>query len=59
MGSAFALELAPFRIRVNLVSLGFVETALTANCLQNERFVRAIEKNTALKRVASPKKLLM
>lgn len=52
-----ALELAPFRIRVNSVSPGFVETALTVNSLQSERFVRAIEKNTALKRVAQPEEI--
>jgi meso-butanediol dehydrogenase/(S,S)-butanediol dehydrogenase/diacetyl reductase len=54
---ALALELSPYGIRVNSVSPGFVETELTANGLQNERFVRAIQKNTALQRVAQPEEI--
>ncbi|WP_373605394.1 SDR family oxidoreductase [Bacillus sp. AFS031507] len=42
---------------MNSASPGFVEPALTANGLQNERFVRAIEKNTALKRGAQPEEI--
>lgn len=48
---ALALELAPYKVRVNSISPGFIETPLTENGLQNEKFVKAIERNTALGRV--------
>jgi meso-butanediol dehydrogenase / (S,S)-butanediol dehydrogenase / diacetyl reductase len=51
---ALALELSPFRIRVNSVSPGFVETPLTEQGMQNEQFVKAIRKNTAMKRAGKP-----
>ncbi|AEV19254.1 glucose 1-dehydrogenase [Geobacillus sp. G4] len=54
---SLALELAPYGIRVNSVSPGFVETPLTERGLQNERFVKAIERNTALGRVGAPEEI--
>ncbi|MGP3560245.1 SDR family NAD(P)-dependent oxidoreductase [Geobacillus sp. BK01] len=54
---SLALELAPHGIRVNSVSPGFVETPLTESGLQNERFVKAIERNTALRRVGTPEEI--
>jgi len=54
---SLALELAPYGIRVNSVSPGFVETPLTEQGLQNERFVKAIERNTALGRVGTPEEI--
>ncbi|PLS02779.1 SDR family NAD(P)-dependent oxidoreductase [Neobacillus cucumis] len=51
---SLALELAPYGIRVNSVSPGFVDTPLTAHGLKNDRFVKAIQRNTALRRVGNP-----
>ncbi|MFC0270683.1 SDR family NAD(P)-dependent oxidoreductase [Metabacillus herbersteinensis] len=54
---ALALELAPSGVRVNSVSPGFVETPLTEKGLENESFVKAIERNTALNRVGRPEEI--
>jgi meso-butanediol dehydrogenase / (S,S)-butanediol dehydrogenase / diacetyl reductase len=54
---SLALELSQFGIRVNSVSPGFAETALTEQGLQNEKFVRAIQRNTALGRVGRPEEI--
>jgi meso-butanediol dehydrogenase / (S,S)-butanediol dehydrogenase / diacetyl reductase len=54
---SLALELSSSEIRVNSVSPGFVETPLIEQGLQSERFVRAIQRNTALKRVARPEEI--
>lgn len=54
---ALALEMSQYGIRVNSVSPGFVETPLTERGLQNERFVKAIQRNTALKRVGFPEEI--
>jgi len=51
---SLALEFAPYGIHVNSISPGFVETPLTEGGLQNEQFVKAIQRNTALKRVGQP-----
>ncbi|MEH7332475.1 SDR family NAD(P)-dependent oxidoreductase [Neobacillus drentensis] len=54
---ALALEMSQYGIRVNSVSPGFVETPLTERGLQNDRFVKAIQRNTALKRVGIPEEI--
>lgn len=54
---SLALEFSPYQIRVNSVSPGFVETPLTEHGLKNEHFVRAIHRNTALRRVGNPEEI--
>jgi 3-oxoacyl-[acyl-carrier protein] reductase len=54
---ALALELSQYGIRVNSVSPGFVETPLTEKGLENEQFVKAIKRNTALRRVGTPEEI--
>jgi meso-butanediol dehydrogenase/(S,S)-butanediol dehydrogenase/diacetyl reductase len=54
---ALAVELAPYGIRVNSVSPGFVETPLTEKGLENARFQEAIKRNTALGRVGRPEEI--
>jgi 3-oxoacyl-[acyl-carrier protein] reductase len=51
---ALAKEYAPYGIRVNSISPGFVETPLTEKGLQNTRFLETIKQHTALKRVGRP-----
>jgi NAD(P)-dependent dehydrogenase (short-subunit alcohol dehydrogenase family) len=45
-----AVEYAPFNIRVNSLSPGFVETALTARVLKNPLFNKALIDQTPMKR---------
>ncbi|MFZ3589506.1 SDR family NAD(P)-dependent oxidoreductase [Bacillus sp. DJP31] len=54
---ALAFELSSYGIRVNSVSPGFIETPLTEQGLQNEQFVEAIKRSTALKRVGKPEEI--
>lgn len=54
---ALALELAPHGIRANSVSPGFVETPLTEDGLQSEKFREIVKRKTALGRIARPEEI--
>ncbi|OLO38882.1 short-chain dehydrogenase [Alkalihalophilus pseudofirmus] len=54
---ALANELAPYQIRVNSVSPGFIETPLTEKGLENDQFTAAIERNTAMNRIGKPEEI--
>ena len=47
----------PYGIRVNSVSPGFVESPLIEKDLQNPKFLKTIERHTALKRVGKPEEI--
>jgi len=50
---ALAVEYAPFNIRVNALSPGFVETALTERVLRNQLFEKWLIDRTLLKRLGT------
>lgn len=50
---ALAVEYAPFNIRVNALSPGFVETALTERVLRNQMFEKWLIDRTLLKRLGT------
>lgn len=50
---ALAVEYAPFKIRVNALSPGFVETALTERALRNQIFEKWLVDRTLLKRLGT------
>ncbi len=52
-----AVELAPFAIRVNVLSPGFVETALTARALRIPAFAKALVDKTPLRRFGRPEEI--
>ncbi len=49
-----AVKYAPFGIRVNTVSPGYVKTALTERALKNPMFEKALVDRTCLKRLGEP-----
>lgn len=54
---ALAVEYGPFKIRVNTVSPGFIETALTARVLKMPQFHKALIDQTPLGRLGSPEEI--
>lgn len=52
-----AVEFAPFKIRVNAVSPGFVETALTARVLSKPPFAKALVDKTPMARFGRPEEI--
>jgi NAD(P)-dependent dehydrogenase (short-subunit alcohol dehydrogenase family) len=52
-----AVEYAPFGIRVNALSPGFVETALTKRALSNPAIHKALLDRTLLKRLGTPEEI--
>jgi NAD(P)-dependent dehydrogenase (short-subunit alcohol dehydrogenase family) len=54
---ALAVEYAPFAIRVNALSPGFVETALTARALRNPGIQKALLEATPLRRFGQPEEI--
>lgn len=53
LSRALAVEYAPFGIRVNALSPGFVETALTERALKNPMFEKWLVDRTLLKRLGT------
>lgn len=51
---ALAIELAPFRIRVNSIAPTFIETSMTAPFLANESFRAHVEERIPLGRIGRP-----
>ena len=51
---SMALDLAPFRIRVNAIGPTYIETPLTAPLLENEAFRRLVEERLPLSTEAQP-----
>lgn len=54
---ALAVEYAPFKIRVNAVAPGFVETALTGRVLRNPAIAKALIDQTPLRRLGLPEEI--
>jgi NAD(P)-dependent dehydrogenase (short-subunit alcohol dehydrogenase family) len=57
LSRALAVEYAPFNIRVNTISPGFVETALTARALRVPAFAKALIDQTPMRRLGTPEEV--
>jgi NAD(P)-dependent dehydrogenase (short-subunit alcohol dehydrogenase family) len=57
MTKGLAVEYAPFGIRVNSVSPGFVKTNLTARALKSPQFEQSLIDETCLKRLGEPEEI--
>jgi NAD(P)-dependent dehydrogenase (short-subunit alcohol dehydrogenase family) len=52
-----AVEYAPYKIRVNAICPGFVETALTERALKNPGIAKALLESTPLRRFGAPEEI--
>ncbi|MDX8360219.1 MULTISPECIES: SDR family oxidoreductase [Bacillaceae] len=57
LSKTLAHELAQFGIRVNSVSPGFINTPMTEISLESERFMKTIERSTAMGRVGEAEEI--
>jgi NAD(P)-dependent dehydrogenase (short-subunit alcohol dehydrogenase family) len=57
LSRALAVEYAPFNIRVNTLSPGFVETALTSRVLRNPAIAKALVDQAAMRRLGLPEEI--
>ncbi|WP_214482337.1 SDR family oxidoreductase [Bacillus sp. SM2101] len=57
LSKTLAHELAQFGIRVNSVSPGFIKTPMTEISLESERFMKTIERSTAMGRVGEAEEI--
>ena len=56
---ALAVEYAPFNVRVNTISPGFVETAMTERAIRQPAIRKALVDRTAMKRLGEPREIAM
>jgi NAD(P)-dependent dehydrogenase (short-subunit alcohol dehydrogenase family) len=54
LGRTLAVELARYRVRVNILIPGWTETAMNTHLRENERFLRAVTARTPVRRWADP-----
>lgn len=56
---ALSIEYAPFNVRVNTISPGFIETAMTERALRQPAIRKALVDRTAMRRLGTPREVAM
>ena len=56
---ALSIEYAPFKVRVNTISPGFIETAMTERALRQPAIRKALVERTAMRRLGTPREVAM
>lgn len=56
---ALSIEYAPFKVRVNTISPGFIETAMTERALRQPAIRKALVDRTAMRRLGTPREVAM